>query len=84
GLGREECDDLLAVLRELRAGGMTIVIIEHTMNAMLRLADRFLVLDHGAVLAEGPPHQVVEDRAVVEAYLGAKFVARRNPVGQHA
>jgi ABC-type branched-subunit amino acid transport system ATPase component/ABC-type branched-subunit amino acid transport system permease subunit len=76
GLGREECDDLLAVLRELRAAGVTIVIIEHTMHAMLRLADRFLVLDHGAVLAEGPPAVVVEDRAVIEAYLGSKFMAR--------
>ena len=78
GLGREECDDLLAVLHRLRAAGMTIVIIEHTMHAMLRLADRFLVLDHGRVLAEGPPRVVVEDRAVIEAYLGSKFLARQN------
>ena len=78
GLGREECDELLAVLRKLRDAGMTIVIIEHTMHAMLRLADRFLVLDHGRVLAEGPPRQVVEDRAVIEAYLGSKFLARQH------
>ncbi len=78
GLGREECDELLAVLRRLREAGMTIVIIEHTMHAMLRLADRFLVLDHGRVLAEGPPRVVVEDRAVIEAYLGSKFLARQN------
>jgi len=83
GLGREECDELLAVLRSLRAGGMTIVIIEHTMHAMMRLADRFLVLDHGAVLAEGLPQQVVENRAVIEAYLGSKFLAA-HAAGQHA
>ncbi|MBW8269470.1 branched-chain amino acid ABC transporter ATP-binding protein/permease [Caldovatus aquaticus] len=76
GLGREECDELLEVLRRLRAEGTTIVIIEHTMHAMLRLADRFVVLDHGKVLAEGAPQAVVEDRSVIEAYLGKKWLAR--------
>ena len=55
GLGREECDDVLGVLARLRAQGMTICIIEHTMHAMMRLADRFVVLDHGRVLATGLP-----------------------------
>ncbi len=77
GLGREECDELLDVLRGLRDTGMTIVIIEHTMHAMLRLVDRFLVLDHGAVLAQGSPREVIENRAVIEAYLGHKFLARQ-------
>ena len=76
GLGREECDDVLTVLERLRAEGMTIAIIEHTMHAMLRIADSFLVIDHGSVLASGTPHEVVENPAVIEAYLGKKWLAR--------
>jgi ABC-type branched-subunit amino acid transport system ATPase component/ABC-type branched-subunit amino acid transport system permease subunit len=76
GLGRDECNDVLDVLQRLRAEGMTIVIIEHTMHAMLRIADHFVVLDHGRVLAAGKPREVVEQDAVIVAYLGKKFLAR--------
>ncbi|HYZ23796.1 MAG TPA: branched-chain amino acid ABC transporter ATP-binding protein/permease, partial [Rhodopila sp.] len=78
GLGREECDDVLDVLQRLRAEGMTIIIIEHTMHAMMRIADRFVVLDHGRVLADGLPREVVENRAVIEAYLGKKWLAKQD------
>jgi len=78
GLGRDECDDVLVVLQRLRDEGMTIVIIEHTMHAMLRIADHFVVLDHGRVLAAGKPREVVEQDAVIEAYLGKKFLARQH------
>jgi branched-chain amino acid transport system permease protein len=78
GLGREECDDVLDVLAGLREQGVTICIIEHTMHAMMRLADRFVVLDHGRVLATGVPRAVVEDHAVIEAYLGKKWMARQD------
>ena len=78
GLGRDECDDVLNVLQRLRGEGTTVVIIEHTMHAMMRIADRFVVLDHGRVLAIGLPRQVVEDRSVIEAYLGKKWAARQD------
>jgi ABC-type branched-subunit amino acid transport system ATPase component/ABC-type branched-subunit amino acid transport system permease subunit len=78
GLGRDECDDVLNVLVRLRREGMTVVIIEHTMHAMMRIADRFVVLDHGRVLASGLPREVVEDRSVIEAYLGKKWAAKQH------
>jgi branched-chain amino acid transport system permease protein len=78
GLGRDECDEVLDVLARLRTDGMTIAIIEHTMHAMMRIADRFVVLDHGRVLASGLPREVVENHTVIEAYLGKKWLARQN------
>ena len=68
---------MLAVVRAVSADGVTIVIIEHTMKAMVRLADRFVVLNHGRILASGNPSEITSDRSVVEAYLGAKWAAIR-------
>lgn len=75
GLGHGETEDVLAVIRSLARRGVTIVIIEHTMHAMVRLVDRFLVLDHGAVLVEGTSEQVTKNPEVIGAYLGKKWRA---------
>jgi branched-chain amino acid transport system permease protein len=77
GLGAAEVEDMLAVVRAVSAGGVTVVIIEHTMKAMVRLAERFVVLNHGRILASGKPGEITTDRSVVEAYLGAKWAAIR-------
>ena len=75
GLGQTEAEELIEVLRRLTAEDITIVIIEHTMHLMVRLVDRFLVLDHGQVLTEGPPDAIIRDPKVIEAYLGKKWSA---------
>jgi branched-chain amino acid transport system ATP-binding protein len=74
GLRPTETDRLIAIFRELNRDGVTILLIEHVMRAVMALAIRVLVLNHGASIAEGEPHQVVRDPAVVQSYLGAEAV----------
>lgn len=73
GLGAKEINEIIPLIRKFSENGMTILIIEHTMQAMLRLVDHFIVLDHGAVLTQGKPQKVLRDSNVIEAYLGKKW-----------
>jgi branched-chain amino acid transport system ATP-binding protein len=71
GLRPTECDEMVAVFRELnRADGLTILLIEHVMRAVMALAHRVVVLHHGEVIARGAPAEVVRDPAVLACYLG--------------
>src|SRR3954469_6463900 len=70
GLRPTETDRMVAILRELNAQGLTILLIEHVMRAVMALASRVLVLHHGAQIALGTPQAVTREPAVVESYLG--------------
>jgi branched-chain amino acid transport system ATP-binding protein len=71
GLRPTECDEVVTVLRELnRRDGMTILLIEHVMRAVMAMADKLIVLHHGEIIGQGTPAEVVHQPAVVASYLG--------------
>jgi branched-chain amino acid transport system permease protein len=76
GLGHDDLAGILGVIRQVRDEGVTVLIIEHTMQAMVQLVDEFSVLDHGRLIAAGRPDEIVRDRRVIEAYLGRRWMDR--------
>ena len=70
GLSSGEVDDILALLGSLNAQGVTIIMIEHIMRAVMRFSERLVVLDAGEKIAEGTPEAIVNNAAVERAYLG--------------
>lgn len=72
GLRPTETDRIVSILKDLNRTGLTILLIEHVMRAVTALASRILVLQHGAVIAEGTPETVLRERAVIESYLGVE------------
>jgi len=70
GLSSTEVDDILAILFELNQRGITIVMIEHIMRAVMRFSERIAVLDAGEKIAEGGPDEILADKRVEKAYLG--------------
>lgn len=76
GLSPPEVDEMMTAIRALNAGGITILMIEHVMRAVMGVSGRIVVLHYGQKLAEGSPDEVAANEQVVEAYLGARRHAR--------
>ncbi len=77
GLNPSEISEMVEVVREIRAQGITILIIEHVMHALMNVSDRVIVLDYGEQIAEGTPEEVANNPQVIEAYLGDPKLAER-------
>lgn len=77
GLNHAEIDNMVQTVLKIREQGITIIMIEHVMKAMMNVSDRIVVLDYGQQIAEGSPEAITNDPKVVEAYLGDPRLAER-------
>jgi branched-chain amino acid transport system ATP-binding protein len=84
GLNPAEIDQAVALVGKLSQRGLTIVIVEHVMRAIMAVARHIVVLDHGQKIAEGAPKEIVENPEVIRAYLGSGYVHPPAAGGAHA
>jgi len=77
GLRHTEIEPSLELIRSLKARGITVIVVEHVMKAILAVSDQVLVLNQGKILTSGDPQEVLRDPRVIEAYLGHRYAKRR-------
>lgn len=78
GLRPSEVTDMLPIIRKINEAGVTIVIVEHIMQAIMNLSEKIYVVNFGKKIAEGDPQKVVADEDVIKAYLGDEYVATQH------
>ncbi|HEX9838492.1 MAG TPA: ABC transporter ATP-binding protein [Anaerolineales bacterium] len=77
GLNSSEIDNMVQTVLKIREQGITIIMIEHVMKAVMNVSDRIIVLDYGEQIAEGNPETIAKDQKVIEAYLGDPRLAEQ-------
>jgi branched-chain amino acid transport system ATP-binding protein len=84
GLNPSEIIEIIAIIQKIRDSGVTVLLIEHVMQAVMSLSEHIYVLSYGKIIANGAPREVVNNPAVIEAYLGRGAAEHMPPADQES